>query len=1117
MKEIGAKFGLDGYAAEDWIEPIVEYWNNKYDNKFKVFVFGSTGHYKPMYKYGPERYDIPIILYYDNKHFDGVHKSGNLFGKPYCLSCEMVYSRPQEHTAKCRSRCLLCSRVGPKFPCEKENFNRKCNNCYKTFENSDCFLHHLNSGFCKNSKKCEKCGEIWRVNINNQNGRNGHVCKEKYCGRCGDFHDPKRGCYIKPLKPKQLIPYRLVAFDFETMQHRIFNHDKQQRIHEANFIAAKIVCPKCISNGDCKTSLKNKICQVCGPHRTITFSQQAYNDTETDEQIITEKPLDAFAQWIFYGMPNKYDTYAYSHFGGRFDMVLVFEKLYNEKLNPELIMKGNKLYEMKVKKRPNSNPNVIFRDSYNLMPMALAALVPTFGLEVEDKPFFPHLANRPENYCKIIYPTKKEYLADGMMPAKRREFDIWYEENKNTPFLLDEALASYCNNDVEILMSALIAFRREFFETSKRSTHNGIDVLLECKTIASACMKHYRVNHLKEEHIAIVPERGYENVDNQSLLGLKFFQWYAEKYNVVIQTAHWKGEKVVGKYKLDGWIEEQQLGIEVNGCGWHGCQSCYPSDNMLLPNGMTAGNKRRKDKERMEFILTKVPKVDVYWQCEIENMLRRDKEMKEKFDNYLDEGPLEIRDCFFGGRTGPLKLFHEAKEGEKISYYDVTSLYPFTNFITNYPIGHPKVHTLNEEVYWTKSTDNIYPFSLMKVFVIPPRKIDIPVLPVKIDEDRLLFPLCAKCVKIFPKGGIDEEYSCTHSDRQRGWVSSCTSIELNAALDEGYIVTKLYRVLEYTKSDDELFRPYMREFLAQKIHASGFDEKIKGNKEEEEKFVKECWERFGMRIEREKMISNKGKRAIAKLAVNNLWGRFSLRNQGLSQVHITGDVAELCEYIQNRSLKLSAIDELNVDTIMIRYEKKKEWIEEHDTSNVVLSLWTTSAARLHLLKLMQKVVRTPGCSLLYTDTDSLIFAHPANNNPLELGPHLGDLTDEYPNHEILEYCSGGAKQYGLKLKRKFGEGNEAEYVLKVRGMTLNFDVINNQGLRYQTFKDSVFDYVKTGHLNPIHIMYPNFLRPSIRTSSVVSQPFHKIYKPYIGKGIIRPSNFSVLNFGHVSI
>nr|CAD2176707.1 unnamed protein product [Meloidogyne enterolobii] len=368
---------------------------------------------------------------------------------------------------------------------------------------------------------------------------------------------------------------------------------------------------------------------------------------------------------------------------------------------------------------------------------------------------------------------------------------------------------------------------------------------------------------------------------------------------------------------------------------------------------------------------------------------------------------------------------------------------------------------------------------------------------------------------MYPKGGRNETYNCQHSDRQRGWVSTCTSIELNAALDEGYIVTKIYRVLEYQQSDNELFRPYMREFLAHKIHASGFDEKIRGNSEEEEKFVKECWEMFGMKIEKEKMVPNKGKRAIAKLAVNNLWGRFSLRNQGFTQTHITDDLAELGEYIHNNSIEVAAIEELNSETMMIRYSKKKEWIEEHDSSNVVISLWTTSAARLHLLKLMQKVVRTPGCSLLYTDTDSLIFAHPEDNNPLELGPHLGDLTDEYPQHDILEYCSGGAKQYGLKLRRKNGSG-ENEYVLKVRGMTLNYDVMNNQNLRYETFKDTVINFVKNGDRDPIFVIYPNFLRPSVVNSSVTSQPFHKMYKPFVGKGIICPSDFSVLNFGYVS-
>ena len=50
---------------------------------------------------------------------------------------------------------------------------------------------------------------------------------------------------------------------------------------------------------------------------------------------------------------------------------------------------------------------------------------------------------------------------------------------------------------------------------------------------------------------------------------------------------------------------------------------------------------------------------------------------------------------------------------------------------------------------------------------------------------------------------------------------------------------------------------------------------------------------------------------------------------------------------------------------------------------------------------MQKVARTPGCTLLYTDTDSLIYVHPEGNNPLELGPHLGQFTDEFPEVKIL--------------------------------------------------------------------------------------------------------------------
>ena len=93
----------------------------------------------------------------------------------------------------------------------------------------------------------------------------------------------------------------------------------------------------------------------------------------------------------------------------------------------------------------------------------------------------------------------------------------------------------------------------------------------------------------------------------------------------------------------------------------------------------------------------------------------------------------------FTGRTGPTKVYHEAKPGEKISYLDVTSLYPFINSIARYPVGNPTVHVLNEDVHWTKPEDLPYQIALLKVFVVPPKNLDIPVLPMKLDQDNRLF------------------------------------------------------------------------------------------------------------------------------------------------------------------------------------------------------------------------------------------------------------------------------------------------------------------------------------------------------------------------------------------
>ena len=53
--------------------------------------------------------------------------------------------------------------------------------------------------------------------------------------------------------------------------------------------------------------------------------------------------------------------------------------------------------------------------------------------------------------------------------------------------------------------------------------------------------------------------------------------------------------------------------------------------------------------------------------------------------------PLDPRDAFYGGRTGMVKCYHPAEEGEQIFYQDFTSLYPTINKYGTYPLGHPQI------------------------------------------------------------------------------------------------------------------------------------------------------------------------------------------------------------------------------------------------------------------------------------------------------------------------------------------------------------------------------------------------------------------------------------------
>ena len=54
------------------------------------------------------------------------------------------------------------------------------------------------------------------------------------------------------------------------------------------------------------------------------------------------------------------------------------------------------------------------------------------------------------------------------------------------------------------------------------------------------------------------------------------------------------------------------------------------------------------------------------------------------------QDPINVRDCYFGGRTNGLVLHNIFTEGEKGYYVNFTSLYPDILKYRRFPVGHPE-------------------------------------------------------------------------------------------------------------------------------------------------------------------------------------------------------------------------------------------------------------------------------------------------------------------------------------------------------------------------------------------------------------------------------------------
>lgn len=101
-----------------------------------------------------------------------------------------------------------------------------------------------------------------------------------------------------------------------------------------------------------------------------------------------------------------------------------------------------------------------------------------------------------------------------------------------------------------------------------------------------------------------------------------------------------------------------------------------------------------------------------------------------------------------------------------------------------------------------------------------------------------------------------------------------------------------------------------------------------------------------------------------------LFLQFSQKNS-LCKTEVFNNPSDYLACVLNPKHEISQIIPVSQHVLRVSYRLVNDYIRENDTSNIIVSLFTTSIARLKLLSYLQMVERVPGTAICYVDTDSV--------------------------------------------------------------------------------------------------------------------------------------------------
>ena len=1018
---------------------------------------------------GPEA-PLVIRLLQTGDHFDGCTSFSGFLNRGYwCDACNTAYNTNDSNHHRCDGKkCRACQRDAcPDFDKYKKP-QLECARCYLLFYGADCLRAHQSKNHCHTKRRCRQCCKVYTVDR-----KRPHRCGYAECLSCGKYWPlDTHKCFIQPPPPQPSQtsntrpPPKLLYADIETLT------DADRGFHPT------LLCYR----GEWQSN--------------ITTLRQRDCDDDTNVVDVFIRHLDDYAHPADEEVEEQPLVILFHNLKG-FDGVFILNSLYKagRRVEDQLTV-GSKVLSF-------VSGALTFKDSLCFLPMPLANFPTTFGLTELKKGFFPHLFNIPANQEYVgPLPALQYFDPDGMSPNKKAELEQWHAAQQiemartGELYHFQSELEAYCQSDVDILQGGCEAFTREFHRKA------GFNPFVECYTIASACNRYWRQHHLPDQKIAVEPPQGWRGARiNQSWAALQWLhcEQAALPPGQTIRHVRNGGEQAVrtikGKEYVDGLNPSTvpPTIYEFMGCLWHGCNICFTHQR----HRHYGAQADRSLSELYEATQDKIKRlkdagfhVNVIWEHQWRHRIKTMPALQAQLTQITTTPPLQPRDAFFGGRTGAVALYHQATQGEKIFYVDVTSLYPWVNKTARYPLGHPEI------IYEPTDQNLAHYFGVALVTILPPRQLFHPVLPVR-HGGKLTFPLCLACVREEQAKPLFERSArCRHAEEDRQLQGTWCTPEIEEAVARGYRLLRIHEVWHFRESQKGLFADYVNTWLQIKQESAGWPRWCQ-TEEQKAEYKRLYHEKEGIQLEN--AAKNPGREQVAKLMLNSFWGKFGERTNK-TKVEQLLRPTDLLNLVTDAATDIQTLRICNDDVLEVRYKQTEANDMPSTKTNIFVAAFTTCWARLKLyshLHTLQKQV-------LYYDTDSVIYSWKEGENWIPTGDFLGEMTDELDGDTIEEFVSGGAKNYGY---RTVG----GKVCCKVRGFTLN--VRGRAALNYDSMKEHIMNTLAQEDQDaPIPVTNPHhFARDTTHKSiKLVSQT--KQYRLVFDKRVVEGT--SSLPFGY---